>query len=76
MSITNTMKIAVAFTIVYYNWNIDNFYLVIKDGIITETFMSGTYEQINIEKLLIRMEQKTLKLDKNMSHVKCNSMNK
>lgn len=47
-----------------------------KDTIITDRFMSGTYEQINIQKLLIRMEQKTLKLNKKMSHVKCNSINK
>lgn len=76
MYITYIMKIAVAFTIVYYNQNIDNFYLLMKDTIITETFMSGIYEQISMQKLLIRIRQKTLKLDKKVSHVKYDSINK
>lgn len=47
-----------------------------KGTIITETFMSGIYEQINMQKLLIRIRQKTLKLDKKVSHVRCDSINK
>lgn len=47
-----------------------------KDTIITETFMSGIYEQISMQKLLIRIRQKTLKLDKKVSHVKYDSINK